>query len=78
MIGPHDHRPQDSRGEVGASAVVATGLVARISCAPSAQTTACALQAWRYSCASKRPTGALSELVRLLCLSESGARDRDI
>jgi len=27
MVGPHDHRPQDSRGEVGASAAAA-GLVA--------------------------------------------------
>ena len=72
MIGPYDHRQQDSRGELGASAVIATGLIA--SGAP-----------WRkprpvprYSCASKRPISALSESVRLLCLSEGGAPDSDI
>jgi hypothetical protein len=42
----------------GTSAGVATTPAARIGCEPSAQTTASALQAWRYSCASERRLAA--------------------
>src|SRR5215212_6438573 len=52
--------------KLGASAVVATTPVDRINCEPSAQTTAWALWACRYSCASERRISALSGSVRLL------------